>query len=150
MTTIAIDKNYLIAWDSQVTYGNIAAKAHEPKVIERYGRIYAMCGMQCDLATLVDKLESGEKMPPDFEFTLLMITREGTIFTQTEKSLTPVQVSVPHAVGSGSDIAIGAMRAGASAHRAVQIAAELDVYTGGEIFWKNVFEMMGDAKNAAE
>lgn len=37
------------------------------------------------------------------------------------------------AIGSGGFLALSAMMAGADSRRAVQIAAELDLYTGGEI-----------------
>lgn len=39
----------------------------------------------------------------------------------------------PWAAGGGGDIAMGAMRAGANPRRAVKIAAEVDIYTSGEI-----------------
>lgn len=39
----------------------------------------------------------------------------------------------PCATGTGAAIALGAMAAGKTAHEAVVIARELDIYTGGEI-----------------
>ncbi len=47
-----------------------------------------------------------------------------------------------YGVGSGSDYAIGALRAGASVQKAVEIARELDLYTGGGIAVKTVEELM--------
>lgn len=38
-----------------------------------------------------------------------------------------------HGIGSGSRYAIGAMAAGKSIKKAIQVAAELDLYTGGEL-----------------
>ena len=38
-----------------------------------------------------------------------------------------------YAIGSGAPYALGAMAAGASAYQAVQAAARLDLYTGGDI-----------------
>lgn len=38
-----------------------------------------------------------------------------------------------HAIGSGRDFALAAMRLGKSAREAVEIAAEFDIYTGGNI-----------------
>lgn len=44
------------------------------------------------------------------------------------------RIDTPYmAVGSGAKIALGAMAMGASAERAVEIAAQYDVYTGGRI-----------------
>lgn len=53
----------------------------------------------------------------------------------------------PFALGIGSDYAMGAILAGASAERAVEIACELDTHCGGEIV---VMEIPQAQKEAAE
>ena len=45
-----------------------------------------------------------------------------------------------YAIGSGNELALGAMAAGADARRAVEIAIMLDTSSGGEIHTMNVFE----------
>jgi ATP-dependent protease HslVU (ClpYQ) peptidase subunit len=42
-------------------------------------------------------------------------------------------VKPPFAIGTGRTAALGAMKAGATARQAVEIAAQIDVYTGGKI-----------------
>jgi ATP-dependent protease HslVU (ClpYQ) peptidase subunit len=149
MTTIAIDRDYNIAWDSQVTYGNIRQTAIEPKVIRNDECVHAYTGMQCDVKVLLDYL-SGRKtrwpFPDGFEYTIVTITPDGKVWYQTEKTFNPVQINLPYAIGSGSDIALGAMYAGASAYTAVVIAAKLDVYTGGEINRMEWKEKVDDTK----
>lgn len=46
------------------------------------------------------------------------------------------------AIGSGEIPALAAMKAGADSRRAVQIAAELDLYTGGEIHTRFLIDQM--------
>lgn len=41
--------------------------------------------------------------------------------------------NAPHAIGSGSEFAVGAMLAGADAHGAVRIAASVNAATGGKV-----------------
>lgn len=43
-----------------------------------------------------------------------------------------------YAVGSGSDYAIGALMAGVSVKRAVEIASQWDLYTGGDVVTKTI------------
>ena len=45
----------------------------------------------------------------------------------------PVKLSLPNALGTGCEYAIGAMAAGTSAEEAVRIAARYDTNTGGEV-----------------
>lgn len=47
-----------------------------------------------------------------------------------------------YGVGSGSEFAMGALKAGASVQQAVEIARDLDLYTGGSVTVKTVEEMM--------
>lgn len=70
------------------------------------------------------------EMPgPDDSFTVLVVTEAG-LFTYVD-SLTPVALGqLQWALGSGGEYALGAMAAGASAKRAVEIACALDVSSG--------------------
>jgi hypothetical protein len=65
----------------------------------------------------------------DAEFNVLVLTRDGLFeydaWCRGEKIIDDV-----YAIGSGAAAAMGAMRAGASAKRAVQIACTIDPYTG--------------------
>jgi 20S proteasome alpha/beta subunit len=62
---------------------------------------------------------------------LLWITKEGRAYWLTWPYLRPVEFNEPYAsVGSGSDFALGALRHGATAKQAVQIASHFDPSTG--------------------
>lgn len=63
----------------------------------------------------------------------LIIYRDGSIYMCDEK-LYPYKVNTKFAaIGTGSNVALGAMLMGASAAKAVEIAAQIDTHTGGEI-----------------
>jgi hypothetical protein len=57
----------------------------------------------------------------------------------TDNSYVVYKIDAPfHAVGSGSELAIGAMSAGASAKEALKIASQYDIYTGGKLRTKKI------------
>jgi len=87
-----------------------------------------------DLTPIEDKLV-------DKEFTLLVVKYPYMILEYTSGTL-PVVIqpilntaghSIGYAIGSGADIALGSMLRGADAQGAVQDAARIDLFTGGEI-----------------
>ena len=68
----------------------------------------------------------------DEDFDVLILDR-GKVFTANHLCR-PVEVIEPFiAIGSGRKVALGALECGASARRAVEIAARRDPYTGGPI-----------------
>lgn len=66
-------------------------------------------------------------------FSLMIVNRAGLIWTASHEGPPVFIPSKYDAAGSGSEFAIGAMAAGASAPEAVRIAAKYDVYTGGPV-----------------
>lgn len=65
--------------------------------------------------------------------TCIEITPEGEVLFYDVASA-PYEIKAPFiAIGSGRDLALGAMAAGATAEEAVRIAARYDAGTGGEI-----------------
>jgi len=69
---------------------------------------------------------------PDNSTTLIVIPDgHGQAYQITSQPVL-VPVECPMAWGSGGDIALGAMHAGANADKAVQIAGKLDIYTHPE------------------
>lgn len=76
-----------------------------------------------------ESLADPEEGAPDGS---LLVVIGGKIFTVGfDFAVTPVEDFA--AIGSGSDFAITAMHLGKNPKQAVEIAAELDVYTGGKI-----------------
>lgn len=85
--------------------------------------------------SVIDWLESGgdpPKLDCDAGFSALILHPTGEVSLMGQ-DCKPVLIELPYAVGSGMDLAIGAMRAGASPEKAVRIASEYDPHTGGKI-----------------
>jgi ATP-dependent protease HslVU (ClpYQ) peptidase subunit len=135
MTTVAWDGKTLAA-DSQSTTGTVrgtAAKIAKSKD----GFLVAGSGEHSVVKMWINWVLAG--MPPDqqptsaAESSILVVDPRGraTVFYDI-----PVAQPLPRkqwALGSGSDIALGAMAMGADARTAVKVAARFDVYTGGKI-----------------
>ena len=66
------------------------------------------------------------------DFTILIVTEDGLFEADKWCKLSPVKEDV-YAIGSGSKVALGAMAAGASAARAVEIACKYDPYSAAPI-----------------
>lgn len=77
-----------------------------------------------------------EKAPkfPENRFRFLAVKPDGMAFLGEDSFYLagPLRAEF-YAVGSGQEYALGALHMGASAERAVQIAVELDVWSGGAI-----------------
>lgn len=73
-----------------------------------------------------------DKIPKAKDWGLYVFTLQG-VDRFTDESPYADRFPYPCAFGSGRDYAMGAMLAGASPKKAVEIAALLDVYTGGVI-----------------
>jgi hypothetical protein len=81
---------------------------------------------------VVDWLKSGGEgnktpnLPDDCDFEAIVVDPEGVVL-HYDRHLVPIRVaSKLHAIGSGRKLALGAMMAGASADKAVQIACQYD------------------------
>ena len=128
MTTVAFDGTTLAA-DSQINgsyveYGN---------KIEKVGNITIACaGTVSEIALFKRWCRDRTKDKPTLtDFSCLEI-RSGKVYYYDE-NLEPLTPSIPVAIGSGSDFAMGAMLAGATAKEAVKIACKLDSNSGGKI-----------------
>jgi ATP-dependent protease HslVU (ClpYQ) peptidase subunit len=132
MTTIACD-GISMAGDSLTTAGNMrvadTVKVHRTKD----GRIYGGCGPSTSNAAFLKWMEE-QTAPPELaeEFEALILHPDGTVYWIDHK-LQPIRYLSPMAVGSGSDIAIGAMLAGMDAANAVAVAKKRDIRTGGTV-----------------
>lgn len=144
MTTVAFDGKTL-ATDSQGG-GNHFAYENGPKYFkDQQGRIYGYTGeLQC-VPEFKDWLNGGQKDPlPNFaepegsRLVVLLASKEGSYLY--EDRCIPFKVSTPYAIGTGARFAMAAMMAGADAKRAVEIAIELDIYSGGEVHTIEVSE----------
>jgi len=139
MTTV-VYKNGTLAFDSKITEGNIhtcnASKGRQTK-----NMLMAGAGDLEDLVAAFDWLEAGGSEVTKKDYNLLRIVncdiitinKHGEVFHYSG-SLYPVKTTAPwFALGSGQELAMGALEMGATAKEAVQIAAKYDVNTGGTI-----------------
>lgn len=135
MTTIATDGKSM-AGDGQASASGTIVSINSRKVHRlKCGRLYGTCGDAANVQAHRRWLENGcegdaPKLNGDFGF--IILSRDGTV-QQGGSDGIPVETAAPTALGSGMDLAIGAMDAGKSAAEAVAIAAGRDPNTGGVI-----------------
>lgn len=144
MTTIAY-KDGILAGDSQMTRGDEKCIGVQ-KVFKTAHFLVGFAGSFSNVMPVYRWLTEYERhvtdpaqmylewhTVPEYGdgYSLLLVDRAGGIWT-AGKNNPPVYVPGGFdATGSGSEFALGAMAAGASAPEAVAIAAKYDIYTGG-------------------
>lgn len=131
-TTIAFDGKEMAA-DSQMTVGSWMM--FTPEKLTRIDGDVIGCAGNCEEIVKFkiwyrDRTRPFPKMKGSFE--AICWTKDGLMRYTT--SGVPIKFNPPYALGSGSDIAMGAMKAGVGARRAVEIATETDIYSGGHVF----------------
>jgi hypothetical protein len=135
MTTVAWDGKTLAA-DSQSTTGSVRGTAAK-LAKNRDGFLVAGSGDLGTVKVWINWVLAG--MPPDQQPTSIEEANILVIDPRGRPSLfSGLAVAQPlprrqWAIGSGGDIALGAMAAGADARQAVKIACKLDVYSGGRV-----------------
>ena len=141
MTTIAYDGKTLAA-DSLATVNGLSQRGFQ-KIRKEGQEFFALGG---DSATFQAWIEwwykganpKGIPVGPGPSI-LLIVTAEGVHQVHSETPYADKEgIPLPdgrevHACGSGGEIALGAMMAGATAKEAVEIACMIDVYSGGEV-----------------
>lgn len=150
MTTVAWDGKTL-ASDTQASSGDVVCSVYEQKIYpapdsgwEIYGdRIVAIgcsgdCGAEMELQDLLKhNLTYNSEFLPTFSFHAIAIVGNGRAYiVAKDKGDTRASISLqvtPYAIGSGGLIARTAMHCGKDARGAVQVAIDLDCYSGGRI-----------------
>lgn len=142
MTTIATDGK-CVAYDKRMTsaQGFLMGEESRKALPVSEHVIAAASGSQQDGDAFLEWVtrdvagERPEKPKPDDDFCGIIVdTKQGTCLYYRDK-LRPAQVTVPFAIGSGDDLAIGAMLAGKHPAEAVRIAAMRDLNTGADVVW---------------
>jgi len=136
MTTIAWDGKTLAA-DRRVSYGSIS-DAKMTKIAKTKFGLCGAAGNSSLAAGFKRWFHNGEKGDPptlgkDGEIATAFIIRSSGLRLHYDQCGWYEVDPGPFAIGSGYEIAIGAMESGKSAVQAVQIAAKLDGCTGNEI-----------------
>ncbi|WP_028449689.1 hypothetical protein [Chitinibacter tainanensis] len=138
MTTVAWDGKTLAA-DRQVTYGNQRFEIKKLFVIGDGKLLMAGAGTADDLKLFASWLEDsfadnellfgGETPEIDDLQAIVINTQTGESYLYGEK-LVPIEIKAPFAIGSGGDFAMAAMKLGKSAKEAVELASEIDIFSG--------------------
>lgn len=132
MTTIATDGRTM-AGDDQVTGGGQVLASRTKIIGLPDGRVFGCTGYSDECSLFAKWMQGGiEKPTLGDDFAALVLTPDNKAFWIGQR-LEPVEWSVPATIGSGGDIALGAMLAGKSPAEAVQIAASRDVGTGSVV-----------------
>jgi ATP-dependent protease HslVU (ClpYQ) peptidase subunit len=143
MTTIAY-KDGVMAADSRCTVGSEGGGDRVfrcEKLFHRHGALIGTAGESGSGLIFVDWYGSGDDAPSELidggaEFDCIVVDVKGAIWLfdrwcKGERVLEPFW-----AVGSGAKAALGAMHAGASAKRAVEIACKIDPWSAPPIITK--------------
>jgi ATP-dependent protease HslVU (ClpYQ) peptidase subunit len=132
VTTIATDGRSM-AGDTMMSAGNELVGFRQKVNRLPDGRLFGASGKSADIS-LFGKWMRGEIERPalDDDFSALVLAANGELFYLCNK-LEPVEFIVPNSIGSGSEYALGAMLAGATPARAVEIACMRDKGSGGDI-----------------
>lgn len=139
MTTVVSD-GVQIASDSQTTAGGERSGDFTKVVVDGH-IVYCFAG-PCYLFPLLIRwyqqgafLEDRPSIEDDTTHSFWVIGDDPgpQAFANIHKCPYPEPLTFPSAIGSGRKYALGALLAGADLATAVGIAAQLDVYTGGEI-----------------
>lgn len=131
MTTIAY-RDGIMAGDTAVSDRGTYCGQYQ-KVFARDGALMGVCGCLGEVARLRDWFMAGaEGDPPaltDSDSEALLITGDGVVEWVGHPNKRMVITGDMHAIGSGFQLAIGAMAAGASALQAVEVACDFDLCT---------------------
>lgn len=140
MTTV-VYRNGVMAADRRVTSGH-TRDSRMRKVAKRYdGALIGFCGVASICQRYANWFLTGEKgaapslgTNSDDDGHVLIVRPNGKVEFHDRFGWHPI--SGPYfAIGSGSDIAFGALEMGASARKAVAIAARRDTNTGDGVTW---------------
>lgn len=130
MTTIATDGKSMFSDSQQI--GDYIDRIDVLKVYKVEGALWGFAGAVTDWLTVLKWLNGGTKPTKLDRFEAIQVSGEGKIL-HWDEGLQPVEVGCPSAIGTGGVFAMGAMMAGASPRKAVEIACELDTRSGGKV-----------------
>jgi ATP-dependent protease HslVU (ClpYQ) peptidase subunit len=122
-----------MAADSQSTAGPTKSQTPRPKVQRIHGHLLAAVGRTDAIPSFFEWYQKGcpKDQKPELgeSFEAMVLTPEG-LYQYYERLEAVEVVEEFWAIGQGSEIALGAMGAGATPERAVEIACEFNIYTG--------------------
>lgn len=129
-TTIATD-GFSMAADTQGTRGY--TKLFHHKKLERIdGFVVGCAGNVVDIKKFKAWFKNRSQGKPKLKSMSALVMDKNCVWLYDESCI-PEAVFPPYAIGTGSRPALGAMKAGANAERAVRISTEIDLFTGGDV-----------------
>lgn len=136
MTTCAYDGNFL-ATDSLGAIDGVVATLSEPKLTETSQGIVAMAYDDADdgkrFAEWFNRKKRGDLPKLSKGFSALCF--HGGKCEYWVRTGCQGYVDPPFAIGTGAQLAIGAMEHGATAIEAVEVACRRDINSGGKVQW---------------
>lgn len=142
MTTVAFDGNTLCADTKLVTAsGQILYRS---KLVQGFGYRAACCGDVGVSRWMQSQLKVGQPLhavlsnwprlgtADDAQADMLLVTPQ-QLFLIAGGFVVEIKHRNFHAIGSGGEYALGAMSAGCDARKALEVAALIDAFTGGDI-----------------
>jgi hypothetical protein len=135
MTVIAYRDGVMVA-DTQMQLGAIKSRCE--KIAKKNGHLIGLSGNECPplsvfMAAFGKKDEEARKLVGAFKFNALVVTPKGELqFWDSSMTFEPLLTDF-YAIGSGSEVAIGAMEMGASSRRAVMAAIKWCSGCGGPV-----------------
>lgn len=138
MTVLAWDGRYVAA-DSLECYGSCRSAKPIQKLRQRGSTIFACTGTGALFEPMIEwylggrKLDELPKADDRDKDTKLLVFENGKAWVYSPSLPYPAELHAPDAWGVGADMAIGAMEAGASAEKAVEVVIKREVYCGGPI-----------------
>lgn len=144
MTCVAWDGKSLAA-DRRITANGVVVTESTKVHKRKDGALIGVAGELCTSSEYVRWFLAGEKgkkpslkasVSPD-ESSVLIIVRPNGIVEAHDRDGWHVVESRQYAIGSGANYAMVAMRCGMFADRAVELAIEFDIYSGGKVDFVN-------------
>jgi ATP-dependent protease HslVU (ClpYQ) peptidase subunit len=132
MTTVAFDGEYLAA-DGRMSAGGNLIKDDTIKAFTHDEKLIAAAGNWSDVESFFKFIRTGEKPQEDAESLVGWVIDASGIVKEYDEKYCAVVIPYPCAMGTGADIAWGAMAAGSDAKEAVEIACKRDLHSGGQI-----------------
>lgn len=148
MTTIAYDGTWLCV-DSQSSMGDLLSSRTRQKMWFDVGNFLcvAVAGETATYRPIIEWLRGGADPDgwKDWGAVAWAVRHDGVV--ERYASGYPEEVNGIDSDGSGAELALGAMAAGATAIKAVSVAIDYDLHSGGEVKSFNIRDAV--ASNAA-
>lgn len=159
MTTIIATRTKILS-DGKVTVGSRIDSVDTKKVRNVSGYLIGGAGRYSSILTFFEwyqqnlLCQDAQSMIPglsimddskeDEQFTALVVHPDGVIYLHEGSNPSrayPLDVDY-YAIGSGADFALAALKGGATPEEAMEVAKQMDVFSGGETFVEELQEQV--------